>query len=142
MPAESGRREQRTPGKKALSRSARTRSGRGTRRGPRGRDGTQARAKRWSRHVTETSNALDLEPGVFSFDDPAKIARSLRRSAEASRRRKADPFRSAMSMLVFYVNRAGRNLPQRRRAVLERAKQELRALYDRPHRRGDRRRTP
>jgi hypothetical protein len=107
----------------------------------RGRAGAQARAKRWSRHVTETSNALDLEPGVFSFDDPARIARSLRRSAEASRRRKADPFRSAMSMLVFYVNRAGRNLPERRRAVLERAKQELRALYDRPHQRGDRRRT-
>jgi hypothetical protein len=101
----------------------------------------RARTARWSRRVTETSNALDLEPGVFTLDDPAAIARSLRRSAEASRRRKADPFRSAMSMLVFYLNRAGRNLPKRRKAVLERAKQELRALYDRPRARPESRRT-
>ena len=102
---------------------------------------TRSKAARWSRRVTETSNALDLEPGVFTFDDPAAIARSLRRSAEASRRRKTDPFRSAMSMLVFYLNRAGRNLPKRRKAVLERAKQELRALYDRPRARPESRRT-
>ena len=66
------------------------------------------RRKQWSQRVTETSNALDLEPGVFALDDPRDIARSLKRSAERSRRRKAPPFRSAMSMLVFYINRAGR----------------------------------
>jgi hypothetical protein len=82
--------------------------------------------------VAETSNALDLEPGVFTLDDPRRIARSLKRSAEASRRRKTDAFRSAMSMLNFYVNRAGRQLPAPRRAVLDAAKDELRALFGRP----------
>ena len=91
-------------------------------------------ARRWSQRVSETSNALDLEHGVFAGDDPAAIARSLKRSAERSRRRKADPFRSAMSMLVFYINRAGDRLPKRRRARLEAAKDELRALYKRPRR--------
>jgi hypothetical protein len=83
----------------------------------------------WSARVTSESNALDLEAGVFTWSDPKAIARSLQRSAEASSRRKAPPFRSAMSMLVFYVNRAGRSLDQRQRAVLERAKDELRKLY-------------
>ena len=87
---------------------------------------------RWSQHVTETSNALDLKEGVFALDDPAEIARSLKRSAERSRRRKADPFRSAMSMLTFYVNRAGKSLPNERLDILERAKDELRRLFDRP----------
>jgi hypothetical protein len=87
------------------------------------------KTKRWSQRVTETSNALDLEEGVFSQDDPRSIARSLKRSAERSRRRKSDPFRSAMSMLTFYINRAGGNLSKDRRARLEAAKQELRALY-------------
>src|SRR5437899_9740881 len=87
--------------------------------------------KRWSRRVTEKSNALDLDPGVFSRDDPRSIARSLKRSAERSRRRKSDPFRSAMSMLIFYINRAGKNLGKRRRAVLERAKVELRRQFHR-----------
>ena len=85
----------------------------------------------WSKQVTETSNALDLEPDVFKLDDPAKIAASLKRSAERSRRRKTDPFRSAMSMLVFYVNRAGKNLPPSRKRVLEEAKDELRRLFGR-----------
>ncbi len=80
----------------------------------------------------ETSNALDLERGVFAKDDPKSIARSLKRSAEESKRRKAEPFRSAMSMLNFYINRAGRNLPKQRLARLEAAKDELRALYGRP----------
>jgi hypothetical protein len=93
-----------------------------------------AKGKRWSQHVTETSHALDLEPGVFSHDDPHAIALSLKRSAEASRQRKADPFRSAMSMLVFYVNRAGRKLPAPRRRVLEQAKDELRAAFGRSRR--------
>jgi hypothetical protein len=88
--------------------------------------------RRWSRHVMETSNALDLEGGVFAGSDPAEIARSLKRSAERSRRRKTDPFRSAMSMLNFYINRAGRNLPPKRRRILERTKDELRAQFHRP----------
>lgn len=90
--------------------------------------------QRWSQHVTETSHALDLEPGVFAKENAHDIALSLKKSAEASRQRKADPFRSAMSMLVFYINRAGRRLPAQRRRVLERAKDELRSAFDRPPR--------
>jgi len=89
------------------------------------------KARRWSQRVSDTSDALDLDRGVFSLKDPRAIACSLKRSAERSRRRKAEPFRSAMSMLNFYINRAGRKLPQVRRARLERAKEELRRLYDR-----------
>jgi hypothetical protein len=85
----------------------------------------------WSGEVTRHSNALDLEQGVFTWDDPAKIARSLKRSAEESERRKASPFRSAMSMLIFYINRAGKNLPEARRKVLEQAKDELRKAFGR-----------
>src|SRR5689334_6709523 len=91
-------------------------------------------AKRWSKRVTETSNALDLDPGVFSRDDPRSIARSLKRSADRSKRRKTDAFRSAMSMLSFYLNRAGKNLSKSRRARLEAAKDELRDLYHRARR--------
>ena len=90
--------------------------------------------ERWSHRVTKTSDALDLESGVFSKPDPRAIARSLKRSAERSKRRKADPFRSAMSMLTFYVNRAGKKLTARERKKLERAKDELRDLYGRPRR--------
>jgi len=86
-------------------------------------------AKRWSQRVTETSNALDLEHGVFSKNSARAIALSLKRSAEHSRRRKSDPYRSAMSMLTFYINRAGKKLPKTRRARLEAAKKKLRALY-------------
>lgn len=85
--------------------------------------------KRWSQRVTKTSNALDLEDGVFARDDPASIARSLKRSAERSLRRKSEPFRSAMSMLTFYINRAGNKLSRKKRARLEAAKEELRALF-------------
>ncbi len=88
--------------------------------------------QRWSQHVTESSDALDLERDVFTWKDPQRIARSLKKSAEASRRRRSDPFRSAMSMLTFYINRAGKQLPEARREVLEKAKNELRDLYDRP----------
>ncbi len=85
--------------------------------------------KYWSAKVTRESNALDLEKGVFSLDDPKKIARSLLRSAKRSRRKKAvSSYQSAMSMLTFYLNRAGRNLSAGRRQVLERAKDELRAM--------------
>ena len=90
---------------------------------------TKAKAKRWSHEVTEHSNALDLEAGVFTLEDPKEIAVSLKRSAEASTRRKADPFRSAMSMLVFYINRAGKTLSKADRARLEKAKGELRKIF-------------
>ena len=85
----------------------------------------------WTARVTRESNALDLEEGVFTWGDPRRIAESLKRSAEESTRRKADPFRSAMSMLVFYINRAGRKLDKRQKRVLEQAKEELRRLYGR-----------
>ena len=87
--------------------------------------------KRWSRDVTEKSDALDLEPKVFTHESPRRIAESLKRSAEHSERRKSDPYRSAMSMLTFYINRAGKNLPKQRRERLESAKDELRALFGR-----------
>jgi hypothetical protein len=90
---------------------------------------------RWSRQATEASHALDLEPGVFTLKSPRLIAESLKRSAEASTRRNTDPFRSAMSMLTFYINRAGNKLPDELRFRLERAKDELRDLYGRPRRR-------
>ncbi|MFO1124460.1 MAG: DUF3175 domain-containing protein [Methylocystis sp.] len=85
----------------------------------------------WSGEVTRHSDALDLESGVFTWDDPARIARSLKRSAEHSDRRKADPYRSAMSMLTFYINRAGKDLSDERRKVLEQAKDELRKAFGR-----------
>ncbi|MCX4188038.1 DUF3175 domain-containing protein [Methylophaga sp. OBS4] len=89
---------------------------------------------KWSQKVTGTSDALDLEPGVFTWEDPKQIALSLQRSAEQSKRRKADPFRSAMSMLTFYINRAGSQLPETQKQRLEQAKDELRELYGRPRR--------
>ena len=96
---------------------------------------TRARPKRkWSQRVTETSDALDLKEGVFSERDPQQIARSLKASAEHSDRRKSDPYRSAMSMLTFYVNRAGAKLPERQRRHLEAAKDALRSLFGRPAR--------
>ncbi|MDW6020181.1 DUF3175 domain-containing protein [Mesorhizobium sp. BAC0120] len=88
-------------------------------------------SKKWSAEVTRHSDALDLEQNVFENDDPHKIALSLKRSAEQSRRRKADPFRSAMSMLTFYINRAGKNLPAKRKRTLEKAKDELRKAFGR-----------
>ena len=91
----------------------------------------RGKQRRWSQRVTKTSNALDLEEGVFSREDPRDIARSLKRAAERSRRRKSEPFRSAMSMLTFYINRAGETLSKKRRARLEAAKDELRDLFGR-----------
>ena len=89
------------------------------------------KTKRWSARVTKHSNALDLKPDVFKSKDPHKIALSLKRSAEHSKRRKAKPYQSAMSMLNFYINRAGKNLPQKRKRVLERAKDALREAFGR-----------
>lgn len=89
---------------------------------------TQA-TRKWSQRVTAHSDALDLERDVFTRDDPRSIARSLKRSAEHSRRRKSTPFRSAMSMLTFYINRAGSGLDKKQKRKLEQAKDELRDLY-------------
>jgi hypothetical protein len=94
----------------------------------------RVRPRRWSARVMERSDSLDLERGVFKASDPKAIARSLKRSADRSRRRKSDPFRSAMSMLTFYINRAGRSLERGRIRTLQRAKDELRAQYHRPRR--------
>jgi len=87
--------------------------------------------KKWSQDVTEHSDALDLEEGVFTKDDPKEVAQSLKRSAERSERRKADPYRSAMSMLTFYINRAGKDLDKGQKRVLEDAKDELRKAFGR-----------
>jgi len=89
------------------------------------------RKKYWSGEVTKHSIALDLEEGVFTWRDPKRIAESLKRSAEESTRRKAAPFQSAMSMLNFYINRAGKNLKRERKQTLEQAKAELRKLFGR-----------
>ncbi|HKS65379.1 MAG TPA: DUF3175 domain-containing protein [Xanthobacteraceae bacterium] len=107
--------------KKASAKTASARRRKTTKRG----------GRRWSKRVAETSDALDLKGGVFTLRDPKKIAASLKRSAEHSKRRKANPYRSALSMLTFYVNRAGKNLPAARRKVLDRAKDELKVQFHR-----------
>ena len=91
--------------------------------------GKQSSTGRWSQQATETSNALDLDCGVFTWSDPKRIARSLKRSAESSQRRKGSPLQSAMSMLNFYLNRAGKHLPAERKQALDRAKDELRKQF-------------
>jgi hypothetical protein len=97
---------------------------------------SKPRSKRWSQHVNETSFALDLEKDVFTWEDPRRIAESLKESAERSQARKTTPFRSAMSMLNFYINRAGSKLSYEQRANLEAAKDELRVLYGRERKAG------
>jgi hypothetical protein len=93
------------------------------------RKSTKRPVRKWSGRVTATSDALDLKKDVFKLDSPKAIARSLKRSAEQSHRRKSDPYRSAMSMLVFYINRAGKSLPATRKRKLEAAKDELRKAF-------------
>ena len=90
---------------------------------------TKTPDRSWSQKVTQESDALDLEQGVFTWDDPHRIALSLKHSADTSTRRKTEPFRSAMSMLVFYINRAGSKLDARQKQILEQAKDELRRIY-------------
>jgi hypothetical protein len=90
---------------------------------------SKARGRRWSAEVIKHSDALDLEADVFRRKDPHRIALSLKRSAERSKRRKGTPYQSAMSMLNFYINRAGKNLSQNQKRVLERAKDELREAF-------------
>ncbi len=89
----------------------------------------RAKSRKWSAEVARKSNALDIKQGTFASDDPRAIARSLKQSADHSTRRKSNPFRSALSMLTFYINRAGTKLSARRRSKLEGAKEELRDLY-------------
>ncbi|HEY8993872.1 MAG TPA: DUF3175 domain-containing protein [Lacunisphaera sp.] len=86
-------------------------------------------ARRWSARVTDTSDAMTLETGIFRSNDPRRIARSVKRSSEHSHRRKANPYRSAISMLTFYENRAGRNLSPAKKLTLEEAKAELKKLF-------------
>ena len=90
---------------------------------------TKSSPKRWSGKVTRESHALALDQGVFTWKDPAKIARSLKKSAEASTNRKTDPYRSALSMLTFYINRAGKNLPAAKKKILTHAKTELKKQF-------------
>jgi hypothetical protein len=90
-----------------------------------------ANQHKWSADVTEHSDAMDLEENIFESDDPKEIARSLKHSAESSHHRKSEPYQSAMSMLTFYINRAGKNLPAKQKRVLEDAKDELRKLFGR-----------
>jgi hypothetical protein len=108
---------------------AKTKSRASARRKPAVKKSASRPAKKWSQSVTDNSDAMDLTPDVFKLDNPKKIAASLKRSAERSHRRKSAPYRSAMSMLTFYVNRAGHNLPDKRRRILERAKAELRKAF-------------
>lgn len=112
----------------ATERSAAARKGARTRK-------RRPKPGRWSAQVNETSDAMTLEPHVFAQRDPQEIAASVKRSSDRSQRRRSPPLRSAMSMLNFYINRAGRQLPEQRRACLEAAKDELRALFGRPRRR-------
>jgi Protein of unknown function (DUF3175) len=106
---------------------SRNKSSRKSRRSP--REGEKSR--RWSARVTQRSNALDLQRNIFKSTNPRRIALSLKRSAEQSKRRKGTPYQSAMSMLNFYINRAGKNLPQNQKRVLERTKGELRDVFHR-----------
>ncbi len=115
----------RSPRKRTATRAGRRKSPRAQARSRKG--GTRY----WSGRVTRESDALDLDSGVFTWSDPRRIAASLKRSAQQSHRRKADPYRSALSMLIFYINRAGKNLPAARRRVLEKAKTELRRQFGR-----------
>jgi len=112
--------------------TGRHRSSGGRQRGKRtNRGAAPSRGKRWSQHVTQTSNALDLEPNVFKLRSPRAVAASLKRSALRSTRRKAPAYQSAISMLNFYINRAGRGLNASQKRVLERAKGELRKAFGR-----------
>jgi hypothetical protein len=115
----------------AAAKSTRKSTHKSTARRPAARETRGKSTRRWSARVTRTSDALDLDRGVFTWKSPKRIAGSLKRSAEHSRRRKADAYRSALSMLVFYLNRAGKNLPTERKRTLQRAKDELRKAFGR-----------
>ncbi len=118
---------------KARGRTAKTPRTKTTRAKASGAKRTRAKTatRKWSQEVTEHGDALDLKKGVFTLKDPKKIAASLKASAEHSRRRKSGPYRSALSMLIFYMNRGGKNLPASRKRILQRAKRELRHQFGR-----------
>jgi hypothetical protein len=116
---------QRKPAEQAMAKKRKSRTSTAR------RSKTKRGGRRWSARVTRESDALDLRKGVFAKKDPKAIARSLQRAAEHSKRRKSDPYRSALSMLTFYINRAGKNLPASRKKVLQRAKDELRHAFGR-----------
>jgi len=118
-----------TASKRRKTRSRKSSNRSRARRSPKRPATSRRGGRRWSRQVTEHSDALTLDKGVFTLRDPKRIAASLKRSAERSRRRKADPYRSALSMLTFYINRAGKNLPATRKKTLMRAKDELRSQF-------------
>jgi hypothetical protein len=122
-------RARKTKARKTGARTSTTRRKTTARRTSQRRAPARKSTRKWSGRVTETSDAMTLDEGVFKKSDPKAIARSVKRSAERSHRRKSAPFRSAMSMLTFYVNRGGKNLSARRKSVLMQAKDELRALY-------------
>jgi hypothetical protein len=121
--------------KAAIRKSARKNAGKTTARkaspARRKSSSNKASSKRWSQRVTRESDALDLKHGVFTLRDPKRIAASLKRSAERSSRRKAVAYRSALSMLTFYINRAGKTLPKTQRNRLQRAKSELKHQFGR-----------
>ena len=123
------RRKKARPRKTAARKTARKNTGRTTAR--REASPRKISPKRWSQRVTRESDALDLRHGVFTLRDPKRIAASLKRSAERSSRRKAGAYRSALSMLTFYINRAGKTLPKTQRDRLQRAKTELRRQFGR-----------
>jgi len=116
---------------KKAAHSRKTASGGAKRRTPSRKAAKRASPKRWSQRVTRESDALDLKRGVFTLTSPKKIAASLKRSAEHSSRRKSGAYRSALSMLTFYINRAGKTLPRTQRTRLERAKVELKRAFGR-----------
>jgi hypothetical protein len=120
-----------TVARKAGKPVAKARKAGTARKTPAKRAAKRASLKRWSQDVTEHSDALDLKRGVFKQSDPKKIAASLKRSAERSTRRKTGAYRSALSMLTFYINRAGKTLPKTQHARLERAKDELKKAFGR-----------
>jgi hypothetical protein len=117
--------------KAGARKTASRKTGTNTRRRTPRKTSTRATPKRWSQRVTQESDALDLKRGVFTLTSPKRIAESLKRSAEHSKRRKAGAYRSALSMLTFYINRAGKTLPKTQRTRLERAKVELKRAFGR-----------
>lgn len=125
--ATTARKRSATPRKRTTRKKSATAHKKSTRK----KTAKKAAPKKWSHHVMETSDALDLESGVFKSKDPKRIARSLKRSAERSKRRKGTPYQSAMSMLNFYINRAGKHLSAKEKQPLEKAKPELRKLFGR-----------
>ena len=125
------KRARKATARKTVGKSTRKSASRKTGSARRGSASKKTPPKRWSQRVTEQSDALDLRQGVFTLSDPKKIAASLKRSAERSSRRKSGAYRSALSMLTFYINRAGKGLPKTQRARLERAKGELKRAFGR-----------